>query len=139
MYPLAYYSPLLFVVFRRQKYECFWSLQNWVVFFFCLFVLFFKFRFQAVYKCRSTGSSKHKQSFRISDANCATLSFSLCFLFRSCCLNSQISDSERNCLISASQTYQEMVYFTRSNSPKQQPFVLGVAAENRPNSLCMMV
>ena len=35
--------------------------------------------------------------------------------------------------------YPEMVYCTRSNSPKQQFFVLGDAAEKRPNSLCMIV
>ena len=33
----------------------------------------------------------------------------------------------------------EMVYRTGSNSPKQWPFVLDDAAENRPNSLGVIV
>ena len=31
------------------------------------------------------------------------------------------------------------VYCTGSNTPKQQPFVLGVAAENRPKSVCIII
>ena len=42
-----------------------------------------------------------------------------------------------NCTLISS--YQEVVCCTGSNSSKQQPFVLGDATENRPNSLCMIV
>ena len=36
-------------------------------------------------------------------------------------------------------SYQEMIYCTGSNSPKQQVFVLGNATETTPNSLCLIV
>ena len=53
--------------------------------------------------------------------------------------NEEVDNSEKMPGMEKNYVYQEMVYCTGSNSPIHSPFVLGDAAEKRPNSLCMII